>query len=651
MLEPIKIESEVCRDYLRSSRLEWLEPNGTGAFAMGTVAGSNTRRYHGLLVASLKPPVERYVTLSSLAETVETAHGSYQLSACQYPGAVSPTGNEYLNSFTLDPMPTWIWQVGSARICKQLFLVPDRQAVIIRYESDHDMRLKLRPFLAYRDYHSMSHANGDFNAWVDSSSDAIRMKPYPSLPPFEIRHGGVAAWHGDGKWYQNIEYLRELDRGLDFREDLYTPGEFEVDLKAGVPLYIVAGVDSVADLDPAALYAARKAVVWNSRLDMAADQFRATRFDGKMTILAGFPWFTDWGRDTMISLPGLLISRGLLVDAAKILQCFLDHMSQGVIPNLFPDSGQTPEYNTADGTLWMFIAVKRYLDAGGDPAFVRNSFYPAAKDILFWHKHGTWFGIGVDQEDGLLRAGGPGTQLTWMDAKIGDWVVTPRHGKPVEINALYYNALRLTAGWAAEFGEADYAAELNGYADRVKASFRAKFWNASRDCLYDVIQDEGPVAKLRPNQLFAVSLPYTLLEPHEQQSVVKIVEKELLTPVGLRTLERSDPEYRPVYGGSSWQRDSGYHQGTVWPWLVGPYVDAYITAFGKNAKTLAYCAEVVRRMNEELLVCGLGSIAEVYDADAPHAPGGCPAQAWSVAELLRVTVDYSLGSRASGASV
>ena len=649
MMDPIKIEEDICRNYLRSSLLEWLEPNGTGAFAMGTVSGANTRRYHGLLVASLRPPVERYMLLSSLAETLENSSGSFALGACQYPGTVSPTGFEFLTSFVLDPMPTWTWRVGGTQITKSVFLVPGRQAVVVRYQADQDVRLKLRPFLAFRNYHSLSHSNGGWNRSVHVTSDAVRMQPYADLPALEIRHGG-ADWHGDGQWYLNVEYLRELDRGLDFQEDLYTPGEIEAQLTAGKPLWIVAGSEGVADINPAALYEARLAVVWRSRLDASAAAFLATRFDGKLTILAGFPWFTDWGRDTMISLPGLLISRGLLDSAAKIIEAFLQHMDKGIIPNLFPDGGQTPEYNTADGTLWMFIAVKRYLDAGGDLKFVRNTFYPAAKEILSWHKQGTWFGIGVDPEDGLLRAGGPGTQLTWMDAKIGDWVVTPRHGKPVDINALYYNALRLTADWAKEFGDSVYADELAASAVRVRESFRSKFWNAERNCLYDAIQEQGPVAKLRPNQLFAVSLPHALLNPEEQKSVVRIVQKELLTPVGLRTLEPSDPDYRPKYGGDSWFRDSGYHQGTVWPWLIGPYIDAYITAFGKNENTLAYCEQLAARMSEELLVCGLGSIAEVYDGDAPHSPGGCPAQAWSVAELLRVTVDYAFESRTRAAT-
>lgn len=650
MLTPIKVDQVTCRDYLRSSRLEWLEVNGTGAFAMGSVPGSNTRRYHAHLLVSLRPPVERYVLLSRIEETVEAGGRTISLSACQYPGAVSPTGYENLTEFCLDPMPAWTWTANGVTVRKELFLVQDRQAVVIRYSADAPIKMHARPFLAFRDYHSMSHANDQFNRYVETSADSIRMKPYAALPTLEIRHTGTA-FNADGNWYHNVEYLGELDRGLDFREDLYSPGSIELSIAPGRPAWVVAGAESTAGIDAESLYALRLRRTFPSRLEAAADVFRATRHDGKLTILAGFPWFTDWGRDTMISLPGLLISRGLLDDARGIMQCFLAHLDQGVIPNRFPDSAEDrPEYNTVDGTLWLFVAVKRYLDAGGDPAFLRDEFYPRAKGILDWHRMGTWFGIGVDPSDGLLRAGGPGAQLTWMDAKIGDWVVTPRHGKPVEINALWYNALCMMSDWAAAFGDKDYSRDLAEQADRVRASFRAKYWNPSRECLYDVLHDEGPVAKLRPNQLFAVSLPYPLLEPEQQRSVVRIVEQELLTPVGLRTLERSDPEYRPRYRGNSWERDSAYHQGTVWPWLIGPFIDAYLIAFGKTKETLEHCGDIAAALERELTTCGLGSIAEVYDADAPHTAGGCPAQAWSVAELLRVSVDYGFGSENTRAS-
>ncbi len=620
----ITVTREVCGDYLQSSQLEWLETNGTGAFAMGTVAGINTRRYHGLLIASLKPPVERYVLLSRVEEELVTDAGSFELGACQYPGAVGPRGFDYIEEFRPEPCATWRYSAGGATLEKQVYLIPGRQAVVIRYRADHPAKLRVRPFVAFRDYHSMSHANDSLNPYADVSEGSVRIQPYSGLPALELRSSGEFAHAAN--WYYNIEFLAELDRGLDFREDQFTPGVITLDLAPGEWSTICASIDGSAATEPPA----------------TRDPFVVRRADGKPTIIAGYPWFTDWGRDTMISVPGLLIAPGRLAEARQIIEGFLEHMSQGIIPNRFPDAGETPEYNTADGTLWMFQAVAQWLAAGGDRAFLR-SFYKAARDIVDWHRRGTHYAIGVDPADGLLNAGTPGTQLTWMDAKVGDWVVTPRHGKPVEINALWHGALSLMADWAHELGDLAAADAYKADAARVRDSFRAGFWNPSRRCLYDVLCPEGAIAKLRPNQIFAVSLPYGLLEQDQQQEVVRVVERELLTPVGLRTLEREDPEYKPRYQGSGLERDGAYHQGTVWPWLLGPYIDAYLTAYGKTSETLNYCRGLLEAIDSESAHHGcLGSVAEIYDADEPRYPRGCPAQAWSVAELMRVRIQHGL---------
>jgi glycogen debranching enzyme len=608
------IPREVCRDFARSSKLEWLETNGTGAFAMGTVAGVNTRRYHALLVASLKPPVERYVMLSRVDEQVTVDGRAFALGTCQYPGIVSPRGFEYLEAFQAEPCATWNFSFGGISLQKQVYLVEGRQAVVVRYKADQRASLNVRPFLACRDYHSLAHANGSLNSAVTESAGVARIIPYSDLPPVEFRYSG--RFDRDSKWYYNVEYSVELERGLDFREDIFTPGMLVLDLAPDQWSSLCVSIDETAATEP----------------PTQRDPFIVRRQDGNPTIIAGYPWFTDWGRDTMISLPGLLIVPGRLDEARRILEGFLAHRSQGIIPNRFPDAGETPEYNTADATLWMFQSVRAWLAAGGDRAFLRDVFYPAAKEIIDWHRRGTWYGIAVDPADHLLSAGAPGTQLTWMDAKVGDWVVTPRHGKAVEINALWHGALCLMAEWG---GEVEYQAE----ADRVRESFRARFWNPERECLYDVLTPEGPVAKLRPNQVFAVSLPYNLLEPSRQQSVVRIVERELLTPVGLRTLERNDPEYKPRYEGSPVERDGAYHQGTVWPWLLGPFIDAYLIALGRTPENLARCREMIQTQEAEAATSGcLGSIAEIYDGDEPRYPRGCPAQAWSVAEIARVKV-------------
>ena len=582
------IEGSVCRDFFQSSKTEWLETNGTGAFAMGTVAGVNTRRYHGLLVASLHPPVARNVLLSRVEEEID----GVALGAAQYPGTVAPRGFEFLEQFDTHPCATWRYAVNGLLLEKQVYLVDGHQAAMIRYRSNRPATLRVRPFLAYRDYHSLGHARADL---------------HNGLPPIAFHHAG--RFEESSNWYYNNEYLIELDRGLDFCEDLFTPGVIVLDLKPGEWSPICASIEGPFAAEPAP----------------RDDPFTVCRADGSPTIIAGYPWFTDWGRDTMISLTGLLIARGRHDTAREIIAGFLEHMNRGVIPNRFPDAGETPEYNTADATLWMFQAVR----ALGDRSFFEKTFYPAAKEILDWHFRGTWYGIGVDPSDHLLRAGTPGTQLTWMDAKVGDWVVTPRHGKPVEINALWHGALSLMGEW----GDPVYRKE----ADYVKQSFREKFWNPERGCLYDVLTDEGPVAKFRPNQIFGARL----LDPDRQKSVVRAVERELLTPAGLRTLERSDPDYRGRYQGSPVERDGAYHQGTVWPWLIGPFVDAYLAAFGATDENREHCKSLVDSVESSGGGC-VGSIPEVYDGDLPQRAGGCPAQAWSVAEVSRVRAAYQL---------
>ena len=565
---------------------------------MGTVAGLNTRRYHALLVASLKPPTERHVLLSRFEEEAVVGDRTFALYCCQYPGALVNPGQEWLEDFRAEPCSTWSYDLAGVKLERQVYLVPGRQAVVVRYRSDKALTLRIRPFLAYRDYHSLRHA--------DSS-------PYAGLPQLEFRSKGELK--PDPKWYYNIEYLTELDRGLDFREDQFTPGVLTIDLQPGEWTPVCASIDHT------------DASSYQSVPPPKRDPFIVRRFDGKPTIIAGHPWFTDWGRDTMISLPGLLIAPRRLDEAREIIDGFLQFRKQGIIPNRFPDSGETPEYNTADATLWMFQAVDAWLKAGGDRAFLRDVFYPAAKEIVEWHVHST-DSVYTDPDDSLLSVG---PQLTWMDTKF-----TPRSGKPVEINALWHGALSLMAEWAQTLGD-PVAENYRTNATHVRDSFRASFWNPQRECLYDLLTPEGPDARLRPNQIFAVSLTFGLLERDQQQAVVRIVERELLTSVGLRTLERSDPDYKPRYQGSPAERDAAYHQGTVWPWLLGPFIDAYLIAFGRTPENLDYCRGLIAKLEAEAARAGcVGSIAEIYDADEPRYPRGCPAQAWSVAEVARV---------------
>ena len=659
---PIQIDRDTCVDYARSSRLEWLEANGTGGFGMGTVSGANTRRYHGLLIASLRPPVERYLILSKLDETALIDGAEIALGTNQYPGVLHPTGFQQLVEFRLDPFPIWTFDLGGARLQKKVFLVHGEQTAVVRYACTRACRLRVEPFLAFRDYHSLTKANGAFDTSVQEEERhgirTLKIRPYPGMPELRLRHSDAgAAFHRNGAWHYNVEYLEELERGLDFREDLYRMGTLELEVLPDSPAWLVASFEDDRGFDGVTVERLERAERSRrratgsdpavARLSLAADQFLVRRADGKPTTIAGYPWFTDWGRDSMIALPGLLLARGLLDDARQVLRGFLQYVDGGLIPNRFPDRGERPEYNTADATLWMFQAVHSYLQAGGDASFVREEFYPAAKMMLAWHERGTHHGIAVDHSDGLLVAGGEGTQLTWMDARVNGRVITPRHGKPVEINALYYNALRLMGNWARAFGEAENAAVYEQDAAIVKRSFADAFWNEQRNCLHDVITPSGPDPRLRPNQIFVVSLPFQLLAPPQRAAVVRAVQAELLTPMGLRTLARGEPGYIPHYRGGVVERDSAYHQGAVWPWLLGPYIRAYLRAFGNSAENVAHCRTLLRRLEQHLNEACLGTVSEIFEAEPPYRPAGAPAQAWSVAELLHVLM-VDLSSADSG---
>lgn len=658
---PIEVPGGLCRDFARSSRLEWLEVDGNGGFAMGTVAGVNTRRYHGLLVAALHPPVDRVVLLSRLEEEVELPGGArFQLGCAQYPGAVAPEGFRHLQGFALDPFPTWRFGLGALGIERRLLMLHGQATTIVEYRASLPCTLRLRPLIAGRDFHALTHRNPqlDGRLAIDGAAGRLRIAPYAGLPPLTLHHGGSASAEG-AAWYERAEYLEELDRGLDFREDLYCLGTITLELAPGRPGWLLA--TTAADdggWDPARLGAAiegerarrRERLAWRDpltrRLAVAADAYRARRHDGAATVMAGFPWFADWGRDTMIALPGLLIARGLLGEAEQVLTGFLEHLDAGLLPNRFVDGGEPPEYNTADATLWLFQAVRALLAAGGDRAWALRVFLPRALTIYRFHLRGTHHGIVVDPEDGLLCAGGPGSQLTWMDAKVGDQVMTPRHGKPVEVNALWLAALQLLEELLREAGQPEVAGEVAEQRSRAAASFVRAFWNPARGCLHDVVparlpdgSQPPPDARVRPNQVFAVSLPGSPLSIEQQRSVLQVVRDQLLTPVGLRTLAPDEPGYRGRYHGDALSRDAAYHQGTVWPWLLGPFVSAWLRAHGRTPENLAWgralLAPLARHLEEE--AC-LGQVSEVFDGDAPHRPGGAVAQAWSVAELLRLVL-------------
>ncbi|PWU09906.1 MAG: glycogen debranching protein [Terriglobia bacterium] len=647
----IQFDETVCRNFEVSSRREWLETNGLGGFSSSTVAGLNTRRYHGLLVAATRPPVGRVVLLSKFEEILVVDGRPYELSANRYPGTIHPEGHRYLKSFRLDPFPVFVYEMDGCELEKSIFMVDGENTTVIRYElrapATVGCSLELRPLIAFRDYHSTTHENGALDPTLDVQPGSVKITPYQGLPPLFLAHN-AAAVEPAGYWYRRFEYDRERERGLEFQEDLFNPCKLTFSISAAKPADVIASVER-RSVDAAGACREREmsrrstaAAGQNGNgflkvLNAAADQFLVRRGD-RATVIAGYHWFSDWGRDTMIALPGLTLARGKAGLARSILLEFARRVDRGMLPNRFPDGGEQPEYNTVDATLWFFEAIRALVQKIGDYEFVKFNFYAVLADIVAWHERGTRYGIRLDS-DGLLHAGEPGVQLTWMDAKVGDWVVTPRHGKPVEIQALWYNALRFMEELSREFGCGDAARRYSEMAERAKESFTRQFWNQPGGCLFDVVDGDRRDPSIRPNQIFAVSLHHRMLSPEQERSIVGVVGRELLTPYGLRSLAPGDPQYQGRYEGDPASRDSRYHQGTAWPWLLGPFIRAYlrVNGYAPGAKQQAaqWISELQRYVENE----GLGQIPEVFDGDAPHRPGGCIAQAWSVAELLRTCVE------------
>ncbi len=644
----IKFDRDICNDFDAASSREWLETNGIGGFACGTISGANTRRYHGLLTAATKPPLGRITVLSKFEEVIERNGRKVDLSSDQFTGVVSPQGYRLLKEFRLDPFPIWTYEIDELVIEKRLFMVHGENRTICSWRilagAAEGVRLTVKPLVSFVDYHALQHESDSVRFSYSVEGQTISIQPTGEAPVLHLSHNGSEVTD-TGYWYNNFEYAIEKERGFDFTEDLFQPFEIAFDLANG-PAFISAATEAKPDLDHAASESAeikrRKALIkkagattdFEKQLVLAADQFIVERGSGQ-TVIAGYPWFSDWGRDTMIALSGLTLATGRNEIARNILLEFSEHISDGMLPNRFPDAGDEAEYNTVDATLWYFEAIRAYVEKTGDFKFVRKNLYTKLADIVAWHLHGTRYNIHVDT-DGLLYAGSPDVQLTWMDAKIGDLVITPRTGKAVEIQALWYNALLIMADLAAEFGDTKDEARYRAMAGLSKLSFNGAFWNESEQCLYDVVENGDRDESIRPNQIFAVSLTHSMLDSDRAAKVVEKVESGLLTPVGLRSLSRDDTRYCPVYMGSPFDRDSAYHQGTVWGWLIGPFVDAYRKVNGSGAKTEKRVKEILSGFESHLSEAGLGQISEIFDADPPHTPRGCFAQAWSVAEVLRV---------------
>jgi predicted glycogen debranching enzyme len=652
----IRFDKTISGDLESALSREWLETNGLGGFACGTVAGANTRRYHGLLTAALNPPGGRMLLLSKIEETLVVNDQRFDLSTNEYEGAVHPRGYSYLATFSINPFPTFTFEVEGVRIEKSIFMVNDCNTVQIEYKllngaAGVEPQLELRPLIAFRNYHATTHENDALNPAVESARHLASVQPYSGLPRLYFAHNAERV-QKEGFWYRNFLYRVERERGLDFQEDLFSPLVFRWTLSKKQNAVVIASTE-VCDVRTAgktrknelkrrADLAASAPVndPMAQALAVAADQFLARRGED-WTVIAGYPWFTDWGRDTMISLPGLTLFSGKAEIARSILRNFARHTDMGMLPNRFADSGETAEFNTADATLWFFEAARAYAAVTGDYDFLRDELYPVLTKIIDFHVKGTRYNIKM-ADNGLLNAGAPGVQLTWMDAKIGDWVVTPRAGKPVEVQALWYNALKIMEELAKRFGDEERRRRYSHMASLAVWTFNRLFWNKDTGCLYDVINGGPPDPTIRPNQIFAVSLHHSMLSPERARAVVQTVERELLTPVGLRSLSPSDPRYLGRYEGDQYRRDSAYHQGTVWPWLLGPFVTAYVRVNGGTPQARERALELLRPLGEHLVGAGVGQIAEIFDGDSPHRPRGCLAQAWSVAEVLRAFCDDTL---------
>jgi predicted glycogen debranching enzyme len=632
-----------------NSRLEWLETDGLGGFASGTVSGIRTRRYHALLLTALTPPTGRFVLVNGFDAWLETDGGSFSLSSQVYgPDVVHPDGARRLTSFEVEPWPKWTFSCEDGSVVEQELFVPKGSATVVvswRLKERKPGRAKLhvRPFLSGRDYHSLHNENPDFRFEPERNEDLIVFRPYPGVPGVRVLTSGVYAQRPE--WYRNFLYQEEKARGLECVEDLASPGVFTFDLARGEAVWILAaeglGQDVLTSAPMTCLDQLRdsergRRATFPTRLDRAADDYIVRRNGGR-TIVAGYPWFTDWGRDTFISMRGLCLATGRLDVAQGILMGWASVVSEGMLPNLFPDGAAAPEYNAVDASLWYIVAVHDYFEtmaAAGKkiPLDDRKTLERAVGAILEGYSSGTRFGIRADA-DGLLAAGVPGVQLTWMDAKVGDWVVTPRIGKPVEIQALWLNALRIGTGFSKRWAE---------LYDKGVDSFRARFWNDPAGLLYDVVDVDhvaGAVdAAFRPNQIFAVGgLPFSLLEGENARRVVDEVERRLMTPLGPRSLDPGERGYASRYEGGPRERDASYHQGTVWPWLMGAFVEAWVRVRGGGPEARREArARFLDPMLEHLDAAGLGHLPEIADADPPHTPRGCPFQAWSVGEALRL---------------
>ena len=638
---------------------EWVDTNGLGGYSSSTVLLCNTRKYHGLLVSSPEQSDGRLVFLSKIDPTIRIDGSEYQLGTNIYPGAVHPTGHDYVESFCHSPWPKIVYRIGTTTITQEIMMGWERPAVNISFlveSPEKETSLRLLPLFAFRDFNATATENAFADNQFIVNAKNISFTPYAGLPSVYVAVSRQVNVVGPHDWYRRFEYIREKERGYDYHEDLMSPGALEISVSSGERLSLQVSL-GVEPEEPVSAYEreierrlkldeqseewARDAVAPPSadaakQLWMSAEKFLITDArEKKPSVIAGYPWFGEWGRDAMISLPGLTLARGLDDESLKVLNTFASYEKGGLFPNQLGVHG-TSSYNTVDASLWFFWAAQMHVGQTGRTEDLNGPVFEAMTRILRAYATGN-VPHGTVRDDGLLEVGSEDTQLTWMDATVNGSPVTPRHGRPVEINALWYNALC----FYEELSPSPWEGDLKPLASVVSSladQFQRTFWIPERGYLADVVYPDGTVDRsIRPNQLIAVSVPNSPVSPAQMKTIVHTAEKHLLTPFGLRTLSCSHPGYRPTYRGNQDERDSAYHQGTVWPWLLGPYVDANLRVFGADAHARLR-EQLAPLFGDHLSGYGLGGISEVFDGDTPHAPGGCPLQAWSVAEALRVLV-------------
>jgi predicted glycogen debranching enzyme len=657
----------------RGLDLEWLLTDGTGSYASSTVLGCNTRKYHGLLVAAARPPGDRVVLLASLQAELEAAGRRFALSTTEYPGVLHPDGYRRLISFRLAPLPEWTYALGGALLRQRIVPLRGRRAFVIAYDlrgATDQVVLRLRPVVAGRGFHGLMREGATFEVERGEQGQVIVRSSEHSLPLYLRAAGGVFV--ADPTTFRRVTYRRERERGFDAEEDLFSPGAFEVTIVRGHPFVLAAGGEPLPDVDFDAVHAAECARLQGlvdaaqaetpleRALVLAADTFIVESDGGALAglgagegraVIAGYPWFDAWGRDAFIALEGLTLATNRFADARAVLLTFAARARDGMMPNYLAAEPAHDAFNSIDAGLWFIDGVYRYLRYTGDTDIVRANLWPRVVGILEAYLAGTRFGIRVDA-DGLVTGGNAETQLTWMDAQVGGRPVTARQGKAVEVNALWYNALRAAAAMAERLGLAEEPTRWERHARIARKSFNAAFWCEETQSLYDVLPEAGAASRrqvtascaqpayvvpgLRPNAVLAVSLPWPVLAAEHWRAAVEGAQRRLLTPWGLRTLAPEDPAYRGRYSGTPQERDSAYHQGTAWPWLLGPFYDAYLRVQRHTAAARSHVREALDVWSAHLLDAGLGTVSEIFDGAPPHLPVGCIAQAWSVAEILRL---------------